>query len=932
MIKHYYFLLLFSLFSISIFSQTLQGLITDAETGEELIGVNIISSAEGTVSEYDGTYILNLSQGEYDIVFSYVGYETQTQKVNITSGENRLNIKMKGGRILKEVQVVADMAIERKTPIAFSNIPTLKLQEELAAQDIPMILNSTPGAYATSAGGGDGDARITIRGFNQRNVAVMLDGIPVNDMENGWVYWSNWFGLDLVTQTMQVQRGLGASKLAIPSVGGTINILTKGIDAKPGLRFRQEVGNDGYLRSTFGLTSGRINGWGVSLAGSYKQGDGWVDGAFTKGFFYYLRVDRQMGKHLISFSGFGAPQEHGQRPFTKAIATYSAEKARELDIPEANIEALDFLKDRGLRFNEFEAVYDGGYLNTRQNYYHKPQFSLRHSVQANDKLFISNVAYLSIGDGGGVRLFGYDPLVSEGENYGRIDLDKVYAVNSAPNFAKPDTRSEGILRSSVNNHFWYGLLSTLKYDISSNLTFSGGVDLRYYEGKHHREVRDLLGGTYYRDLENTNKRIDPNTQLLVGDKFGYDNLGKVRWGGLFGLLEYEKDKWSVFSNLSFSYVSYSLEDYMKAKVITLDGETLEVAYNVADDGDDPDGPLIHNGTIYTVDNPSPSTVQFANDNGLTLDSESAQNQTIDWTGYPGFTFKSGAAYNFREDMGVFINAGYLSKAQRYINVIRDNRNSEDARPKLFGEVENEKVWAVELGYNYKSSFFSANVNTYYTYWDNKPLDSPVFDVDPDDPEEQIPVNVNGIAARHMGIELDFAIKPTRQVTIEGLASWGDWIWASNASWVSDITSESRNFYSDGVHVGDAAQLQFGGLIRFEPIRGFYIKQKVTFFGKNFSNFSPESLESIANAGRESWQLPNYLVASFHTGYNFKIQKTRMSIRFNILNLFDNEFISDANNNDRFGNVPNQVNGFNAQSASVHFGQGRRWSTGLTISF
>ena len=83
---------------------------------------------------------------------------------------------------------------DRKTPVAFSTIPLKKINEELASQDIPLVLNSTPGVYATQQGGGDGDARITIRGFNQRNVAVMIDGIPVNDMENGWVYWSNWFG------------------------------------------------------------------------------------------------------------------------------------------------------------------------------------------------------------------------------------------------------------------------------------------------------------------------------------------------------------------------------------------------------------------------------------------------------------------------------------------------------------------------------------------------------------------------------------------------------------------------------------------------------------------------------------------------------------------------------------------------------------------
>ena len=69
------------------------------------------------------------------------------------------------------------------------------MEIRLGSQDIPMILNTTPSVYTTQQGGGAGDARINVRGFNQRNVAVMINGVPQNDMENGWVYWSNWDGV-----------------------------------------------------------------------------------------------------------------------------------------------------------------------------------------------------------------------------------------------------------------------------------------------------------------------------------------------------------------------------------------------------------------------------------------------------------------------------------------------------------------------------------------------------------------------------------------------------------------------------------------------------------------------------------------------------------------------------------------------------------------
>jgi len=368
------------------FSQaTINGVVTDASTGEGLIGASIVIGESGTVTDYDGSYSMSVNPGSYLIKFSYIGFADKEMNVDIQENMT-LDVSMDADNILNEVVVTADIAIERETPVAFSNIPTIKLEEELAAQDIPMILNSTPGAYATEGGGGDGDARINIRGFDQKYIAVMLDGIPVNDMENGRVFWSNWFGLDLVTKTMQVQRGLGASKISQPSVGGTINILTKGIDAKRGMKFKQEIGNNGFTRSTIGLTSGRLDsGWGFSAAGSYKQGDGWVDGNFTKGFFYYGRVDKQMGDHLLSLTGFGAPQKHGQRPFSQEAGQVDSEFASSIGVPDEALEQLTNI-DKGRRFNDAWGLRDGELYNTRQNYYHKPQFSLRHSWQANDKL------------------------------------------------------------------------------------------------------------------------------------------------------------------------------------------------------------------------------------------------------------------------------------------------------------------------------------------------------------------------------------------------------------------------------------------------------------------------------------------------------------------------------------------------------------------
>jgi hypothetical protein len=330
-------LLLFSILfiaSVAVFAQkqAVRGVVQDSITGETIIGANVVlkGTTTGTVTDINGKFSLELNRGEYTLKVSFVGYNTQEKEITIGTSPVNLTFNLGSSLVLDGIEITADYAKVRETPVAFTTILPAKIEERLAGQDIPMLLNKTPGVYATQQGGGDGDARITIRGFSQRNVAVMLDGIPVNDMENGWVYWSNWFGLGPVTRSIQVQRGLGASKLALPSVGGTMNILTKGIDNKRQISIEQGIDQYGKSTTNLGLTSGRMkNGWGVTLAGSYKDGKGWVDQTDVTAYFFFAKIDKMWGKHLSSLTAFGAPQTHKQRSYKKSIADYDTTYAKE---------------------------------------------------------------------------------------------------------------------------------------------------------------------------------------------------------------------------------------------------------------------------------------------------------------------------------------------------------------------------------------------------------------------------------------------------------------------------------------------------------------------------------------------------------------------------------------------------------------------------
>ena len=292
----YKYIFIFLFFSGFIYSQKtkVQGVVKDVLTNEPIIGAIVrYSESKGTTTDIDGNYTLILDSGNYSIKVSYVGYKNIEKKI-VGKGKNiSLDFILENNELV-EVQVLSDIAIQRETPVAFSNIDVKKINEELGARDLPLILNSTPGVYATSQGGGDGDARVSIRGFNAQNVLVLLDGIPMNDMVNGRVYWSNWFGLDNLTRGIQVQRGLGATKLAIPSIGGTMNILTAGIDSKKMVAAKVEYGNNNNFRAGLSYSSGRLkNGWAFNFAGSYKRNDGWFDNMFSRMWFYYGKIEKK---------------------------------------------------------------------------------------------------------------------------------------------------------------------------------------------------------------------------------------------------------------------------------------------------------------------------------------------------------------------------------------------------------------------------------------------------------------------------------------------------------------------------------------------------------------------------------------------------------------------------------------------------------------
>ncbi len=904
---------IFAIFALTILSYgqskvELSGTVIDKETDETVVGAKVVCDNILIIkTDIDGKYFFQVDADKtHELKITCVGFDTLVLSVKVGNQSTLFDVVLpKYGKEIDEVIVKADAAKTRDTPIAFSKLTAKQISEDLGTRDLPMLLNSTPGAYATEQGGGAGDARVSIRGFDQRNIAVLVDGVPVNDMENGQVYWSNWDGIGDITRYMQVQRGLGASKLSIVSVGGTMNIVTKGIDAKMGASIKNEVNYYGLYKTSFGYNTGLLKGnWGVTVAGSRKWGTSFADATYDDAWSYFFKVQKKFDKHLISFGVNGAPQSHGQRTTRLPIAVIDKGLAERAGINyQESLDSISALSNsqytspslgaRGIRYNPNSGRINGEIFNEKINYFHKPQFNLSHSFDPNDKINLTTVAYMSIGKGGGT---GLKNQTSRDTLDGLINMQDLFTFNST-NFANLYSTTEHVssnyIRSSNNDHKWYGLLSTLNYRINKQWSTMFGVDARYYKGSHYQSVYDLLGGDYTIDNVDQNQQAPTpgntsNSMKRVGDKVAYYNDATVKWGGVFGQVEYKKDKWSTFITASINETGYQRIDYFKNKDIVLDDTTLIQAVGYGDT-------INYNGIDYTNN------------------SAEARYATTDEKWFMGSTIKAGANYNIDKHHNVFFNTGYLNIAPKMTSVF-DNNNRE------LLDIRNQKVTSVELGYGFKSKKFSSNINAYYTLWENKPQQRTPTTADGDS------YNVNGLDALHKGIELDFIYKILPNLDFEGLASIGDWKTISSST--ATIIDQNGNikgtvdFSAKNVHVGDAAQIQLGGSLRYEIIEELYVKLRYTYFDKNYANFDPTLLVGL-NKDRESWEMPGYGLLDLNFGYDFKFaKKCKATISGGVMNVLNTVYITDAQNGENF----------DATTTTVFVGMGRRFSMGLKVGF
>lgn len=908
------------LLTIGLFGQSsVTGMVIDSETGEGLIGATVFvkGSEKGTVTSIDGSFELgNLKPGTYTLTFNYVGYVSKEMEVELAEGENSIgDINLSPDAIgLEEINVIASVAQNRKTPVASSKIQGEVIVEKLGNQEFVEIMRSTPSVYTTKTSGGFGDSRINIRGFAQEDLAVLINGIPVNGMEDNKVYWSNWAGLGDVTRTIDIQRGLGASRLAVASVGGTINIITKTTDVEKGGSIYTGIGNDGYRKTAATLSTGRLdNGWAITASGARTTGDGYVEGNYIDAWTYFFSVAKEIGDdHMLMLTGFGAPQKHGQRSFEHP---------------------LNGLKNTyGIRWNDDYGYYRNNDFTWRDNFYHKPQVALNHFWEINDKSTLSTAVYGSIGRGGGTgdigdaREFripndeqghenfdaiarwnkGQDSLLIGSSYEDQIGALDYQFADGQSGTGQIISQNAGIIkRASMNEHQWYGVLSTYNNQLTSNLNFNAGLDLRWYTGSHYRKTIDLLGGDYWFDTDNINQR---------GDWVDFNNDGVRDAGEMGNLVRPLNSADRLFGNVDDDQKI----DYHNDENINWYGAFGQLEYN--------------SGNISAF---LSGAVNMTSMRRIDFFQKTPGNQTTDWTNFIGGNVKTGLNYNINNRNNVYANVGFISRAP-YFDALYPTFNNDERNE----DAVNEKVYSAELGYGFRSKNFRLNINGYYTYWQDKTTVLNFRDAE----NQNYFLNLLSVNAVHTGFEAEVKAPLSRNFGLFGFASIGNWQWANNPDGVvvddqQQVVDEVKLFI-DGLKVGDAAQTSFGIGADYIIGAGIKLDAQVTHFRALYANYVPNDRSNDALSGIQPLELPAFTLTDVGISWRFDISGLDAEIRANINNLFDNIYVSEAFDTVRFrdGEVQGdaQIGDDNYDEVLLGtqgwYGFGRTWNIGAKVRF
>lgn len=473
----------FAAFAPPAHAETVSGRIVDAKTGEPVPSatVRIAGTAIGAVAGEDGAFELgNISSSAEVLVVEHVGYRLWRKSLDAIESPVAIRIQpvlLPG----QDIVVTSSRAVRGESPVAFDNVTGRELRESYYAQDVPKLLTESPGVYSFSDNGNNiGYSYMSVRGFSQRRVSVLINGVPLNDPESHEVYWIDLPDLPESIDDAQIQRGVGTTLYGANSIGGTVNLLTDQYSPVRALNFTSGFGSYDTRKFSVAAHSGLIDDQ-YTLYGRFSRvvSDGYRRNAWTDLWSYYFAAARYDEKWTNRVNIFGGPEETHlaykgiPRWYLNGDVNYydtSAAAQAFTDVrPTGNA-------DTDRRFNPFT-------WDDETDNFNQPQYQLISEYRPDSNWTLENTAFYIKGKG------FYDQL-RFGEDFAEYQLTPFMQYVEDSDFVdlvEVSSASQVWRRRWVENDFWGIIPRATRKHANGALTVGG--EFQRHRGLHWAEVQ-----------------------------------------------------------------------------------------------------------------------------------------------------------------------------------------------------------------------------------------------------------------------------------------------------------------------------------------------------------------------------------------------------------------------------------------------------------
>ncbi|MCX6290384.1 MAG: TonB-dependent receptor [Bacteroidetes bacterium] len=777
------------------------------------------------------------------------------------------------------------------------NIPTVTLSDddlkESATGHVSSSLSSSRDAFTSATTYAFSIARFRVRGYESGNEITLMNASPMTDLINGRTMFNTWSGLNDVMRSRESSMGLAPAAFSFGGIGGSSIIDSRASHQRKQLQVSYSASNRAYdnrLMATYG--SGLLSGgWSYSFSYSRRWADeGYIPGTFYDGHSYFASVEKAINsKHSLSLTAFGAATKNGRSGA-------------------ATMEMYDLANSH--YYNPDWGYQNGKKRNAVVGDSHQPTFILTHEWTINEKSSLESAVSFMTGKSKVSGLDWYnatDPrpdyyrnlpsyvlsstsdtvlyhqafaLYSSNESMRQINWDHLYEVNRNTG----DT-AKYVLSNRVKDDRIINLNTFYHNTITDIITVYGGLTYQSQSSEYYKELKDLLGGKYFVNLNqfadqtvagnNQNDLNKPNEHVYVGDRYGYDYVANISQVSAWEQTVLKFNKVDAFYAVQLSNTSYNRDGKVK--------------------------------------------------NGVFSDNSYGESVTKRFFNY---AVKGGLTYKINGRNYVFFNGTMMTRAPFFENAFI----SPSTQNAYVNGLQEEQISSMEYGYLFKSPKFKARAVGYLTEFKDG---TDAFHFYDDDFKTFVNYSIQHIDKRHVGVELAAEAALGQGFSASAVAAVGQFFYTDRQT--ATITQDNKDtllannetVYANNLHVGGTPENAYTIGVSYRSKHFWFVNINGNYFDNIYIQANParRTLSGIdqvndntplRNQVLSQQQVAGQFTLDVSAGWSWKLnnkikalkRNTFLVLNVGVNNLLDNtSFVTNGYEQLRFDFQEKNVNKF-----------------------